>query len=135
LACSAETERLIEITNKDGDAIKQQLNKTEKGYAISFLPSKNNFNRKQGLHDLRLTALPKNEAAAKNKKKIEWAQKKFVALKRANGQPRYLVPALRLAYEQKMRENKPPEEGWEEKLNRCFLNSVTEPSSVANLFS
>ncbi|MCD4665686.1 MAG: hypothetical protein K8R68_10500, partial [Bacteroidales bacterium] len=55
----------IVITTKDGDLIKQHLNKTEKGFAISFHPSKNYFNTKDGIQGLKLTAMPNNSRAAK----------------------------------------------------------------------
>jgi hypothetical protein len=55
----------IVIATKDGEPILQTLNKTEKGYAISFRGTKETYNAKVGLHDLKLMALPKTAAAAK----------------------------------------------------------------------
>ena len=55
----------IQITTADGEPITQQLNKTANGYAISFRPSKNFFNSKEGIHGLSIMAIPKNEQAAK----------------------------------------------------------------------
>lgn len=55
----------IVITTKDGDLIKQHLNKTEEGFAISFHPSKKYFNTKEGIQGLKLTAMPNHADAAK----------------------------------------------------------------------
>ncbi|MDD5570822.1 MAG: hypothetical protein PHD97_06655 [Bacteroidales bacterium] len=55
----------IELRNADGEPLKHEINKTGRGYAVSFHPSKNNFNAKQGLHGLVITVLPKNAEAAK----------------------------------------------------------------------
>jgi hypothetical protein len=55
----------IVVTTKDGESIKQQINKTGNGYAISFRPSKDNFNTKEGVQGLKIMILPKNSAAAK----------------------------------------------------------------------
>lgn len=60
----------IEITTNKGEPIKQQLNKTKKGYTISFRPSKNNFNDKTGIHNLKITVIPKNREAASKELKI-----------------------------------------------------------------
>lgn len=56
----------IKITTRDGEPITQELNKTKKGFTISFHPSRNNYNPKEGIHGLVVTILPKNEEAAKN---------------------------------------------------------------------
>jgi hypothetical protein len=55
----------INITNRDGEPVALEMNRTDKGYAITFHPSKNNYNPKEGMHGLKLMILPKNEAAAK----------------------------------------------------------------------
>jgi len=55
----------IEITTSEGEPVAQEINKTEKGYTISFRPSKRNFNDKEGIHGLKLTATPKTEEAWK----------------------------------------------------------------------
>ncbi len=60
----------IEITTDKGEPIKQELNKIEKGYTISFRPSKNNFNDKTGIHNLKITVIPKTREAASKKLKI-----------------------------------------------------------------
>ncbi len=44
----------IKIATMDKEPITQQLNKTENGYALSFRPSKNNFNAKEGVRGLQL---------------------------------------------------------------------------------
>jgi len=62
----------IVIKDNDGFAIKQQLNKTANGYSISFRPSKNNFNAKEGVHGLKLTAIPKTEAAARKETTLNY---------------------------------------------------------------
>jgi hypothetical protein len=55
----------IKIVTRDGELITQEINKTEKGYAISFRPEKDYFNAKEGIRNLDLIAVAKNPAAAK----------------------------------------------------------------------
>jgi hypothetical protein len=55
----------IKVVTREGEPIGQELNKTEKGYTISFHTSKNNYNKKVGIHDLDLMIMAKNVAAAK----------------------------------------------------------------------
>lgn len=62
----------IKIASADGDIIQQEMNRTEKGYAISFRPSKTNYNAKEGLHGLKVLATPKNEAASKKEFKLKY---------------------------------------------------------------
>lgn len=55
----------ISIVTSDGEPIAQQMNKTDRGYAISFRSSENNFNTREGLHGLKMLVTPKNATAAK----------------------------------------------------------------------
>ncbi|MFN8257806.1 MAG: hypothetical protein U0W24_19070 [Bacteroidales bacterium] len=54
----------IVVTTPDGEPIKQMINKSGKGYTISFRPSKSNFNKKTGIRDLKILAIPMNSEAA-----------------------------------------------------------------------
>jgi hypothetical protein len=55
----------LAIVTPEGDPVAQELNRTEKGYSISFLPSGKYFSSETGLHGLKLIATPKNAKAAK----------------------------------------------------------------------
>lgn len=55
----------LAIVTPEGDPVAQELNRTEKGYSISFHPSGKYFSREAGLHGLKIIATPKNEQAAK----------------------------------------------------------------------
>jgi hypothetical protein len=55
----------ISIVTSDGEPIAQQMNKTDKGYTISFRTTENNFNTREGIHGLKLLVTPKNASAAK----------------------------------------------------------------------
>lgn len=55
----------VKIVTREGESIAQEINKTEKGYTISFHTSKNNYNKKVGIHSLDLMVLAKNANAAK----------------------------------------------------------------------
>lgn len=55
----------LKIVTPEGYPVTQELNRTEKGYCISFLPSERYFSSKEGLHGLKLIATPKNAKAAK----------------------------------------------------------------------
>jgi hypothetical protein len=57
-------EYAVQITTGDGVAISQVMSKTANGYALSFRPSRSNYNRTEGLHGLQLGILPKTKAAA-----------------------------------------------------------------------
>lgn len=65
-------------------------------------------------------------------KDIKRAQKELAALKRASCRPRHLVPAVRLAFEEKVL--KGDGDQWAEKIGRIFADSVIELSEVANEF-
>jgi hypothetical protein len=55
----------LQITTAEGAVLSLELNKTANGYAVSFRPSRDYYNRKEGLHGLKVGILPKTEAAAK----------------------------------------------------------------------
>ncbi|HEX2901634.1 MAG TPA: hypothetical protein VHS96_18120, partial [Bacteroidia bacterium] len=55
----------LAVVDENNDAVPFSLARTEKGYALSFRPSKANYDLKRGLHGLKLQALPFDEAAAK----------------------------------------------------------------------
>ncbi len=55
----------IRIVTKDGVPIAQELNKSGNGFTISFHTSKNNYNKKEGIHGLDLMVFAKNAQAAK----------------------------------------------------------------------
>lgn len=55
----------LSIVNEKHAAIPYQLNRTEKGYALSFRAPKANYDREKGLHGLKLSALPFDASAAK----------------------------------------------------------------------
>ncbi len=55
----------IAVTSRSGESIKQEINKTDKGYVLTFRASKSNFsNIKGGIKGLIITVQPKNAQAA-----------------------------------------------------------------------
>ena len=78
----------LQIVTADGDPVRQELNRTEKGYLISFHPSGKNFSREAGLYGLKLIATPKNAKAAKEGtllgyqlKAADYRFKQFISMK------------------------------------------------------
>jgi hypothetical protein len=65
----------LAIVTPDGDHIANELNRTEKGYSISFLPSGRYFSEKTGLHGLKLIATPKNAKAARKGMSMDYQLK------------------------------------------------------------
>ncbi len=66
------TEYDIALTTSDGEPIKQNWTRTQKGYVLSFRPSKKNFNRKEGIQGLKITAMPKTKKAASKPLKLNF---------------------------------------------------------------
>jgi len=62
----------IVVATRDGEPVGQQINKTEKGYVISFRPSRNAFDSKEGIRGLKLLAMPRNAETAKQEAKFDY---------------------------------------------------------------
>ncbi|MBA3705164.1 MAG: hypothetical protein H0W84_04510 [Bacteroidetes bacterium] len=60
------------MVSTDGEPIAQEINKKDNGYTISFRTSKKYFNAKEGVHGLKLTAMPKNAEAGKKEQKLAY---------------------------------------------------------------
>ena len=53
------------VSDSNGETVVCEINKAERGCTISFHPSKKNFNTREGVHGLKLTAMPLNADASK----------------------------------------------------------------------
>jgi hypothetical protein len=79
----------IKIVTSEGEPVAQKLNRTEKGYAISFLPSKKNFTINSGMRGLKLIATPLTTEAAQKAARFNFRMeasdyqfKEFIAQKK-----------------------------------------------------